>query len=248
MNLNANLKSAAESAPPSQNHLLLPRRQRAAGKISGSLLLTCLLAWTCSSFSARADDLSSSAKLHLDCRRDPIWQNGVGCGFQKHAVEAGFSIGAGAGMAVFGSQVPHDLAIGEVHVGTMLTGTMATNHWWRGNFELLGSLFGGVQFNPNDRYLVGIGPMLRYNFATGSCLVPFIGGGAGASLTDIRRPDLSTDFEFNLQADGGIHCFFRRNMAVTVEGRWLHLSNAGIDHPNNGVNTPLGMLGLTWWF
>jgi hypothetical protein len=45
-----------------------------------------------------------------------------------------------------------------------------------------------------------------------------------------------------------LHWFFKPNMAVTAEGRWLHLSNAGLDHPNQGVNTSMVMVGLNWFF
>jgi lipid A 3-O-deacylase len=130
----------------------------------------------------------------------------------------------------------------------MLTGPVAKDHFWRGNFELLGSLFGGEQFNSHTAYLVGIAPLLRYNFATGSRFVPFIDGGAGLTLTDIRKPDLSTDFEFNVQAGIGAQWFFNPHIAASLQGRWLHLSNAGLDSPNQGVNTTMFLLGLNWFY
>jgi hypothetical protein len=39
---------------------------------------------------------------------------------------------------------------------------------------LVGELFSGLQFHPNDRYFVGLTPLLRYNFATGSRWAPLI--------------------------------------------------------------------------
>lgn len=190
----------------------------------------------------------SDSKFNFDSVRNCVWETDVGNGFRKHAKEAEIMGGAGPGIRLFGSSQRHNIALGAVHVGTMLTGPLAKDHFWRGNFEILAELFGGEQFHPRNAYLVGVAPIFRYNFATGTPFVPFFEGGAGASLTDIRHPDLSTDFEFNVQVGTGVHWFFKPTIAVTLEARWLHLSNAGMDTPNNGVNTALFLGGVNWFF
>jgi lipid A 3-O-deacylase len=190
---------------------------------------------------------ASRSELNFDSSRDPLWNGEVGDGFRKHAKEVGVDVGAGFGLRIFGGREAHDIALGDVHAGLMLTGPVATNHWFRGNLELLGQFFGGEQFNHHTAYVVGLAPLLRYNFATGSKFVPFIGGGAGPALTEIRHPDLSTRFEFNVQAQAGLHWFVKRNVSVTAEYRWLHLSNAGIERPNQGVNTSLFLVGVNWF-
>lgn len=191
---------------------------------------------------------STQPKFNFDCTRTNVWEGDLGDGFRKCATEAGFNIGAGLGFRVFGSEERHDLVLGDVHVGTMLTGVVAKDHFWRGNLELLGQLFGGEQVKPSNAYVVGLAPLLRYNFATGTRFVPYLNGGAGVSLTDIRGPDLSTDFEFNVQFGGGFHVFLTPKVSATLEGRWLHLSNAGIHTPNDGVNTMMVYLGANWFF
>ena len=208
------------------------------------LLLISLL--VCSA--VLADTTNAQSSFNFDSARKSVWENEVGGGFRRHAVEAGIDIGGGPGVAIFGGRHYHDVVLGNLHVGTMLTGPLAKDHFWTGNFELLGTLFGGEQFNHHAAYVVGIAPLLRYNFATGSPFVPFVDGGAGVTLTDIRKPDLSTDFEFNVQAGIGVQWFFKPNMAASLQGRWLHLSNAGIDNPNRGVNTTMILLGLNWFF
>ena len=185
----------------------------------------------------------AQSRFDFDSGRASVWDGEVGEGFRKHAWQAGILAGGGYGLHVFGGRKDHDVALGVVDAGMMLSGPVARDHFWRGNFELLGDFFGGEQFNSHTSYLVGLAPMLRYNFATGTRFVPFVGGGAGLSLTDIRHPDLSTDFEFNVQFDTGVNWFFKPNMAATLEGRWLHLSNAGIDSPNQGVNTSMLLIG-----
>lgn len=67
---------------------------------------------------------------------------------------------------------------------------------------------------------------------------------AGATATDIRQPDLSTTFEFNLQGGGGLHYFLRNDLALTFQWRFIHLFNAGIKFPNTGVNNSTFLPGF----
>jgi opacity protein-like surface antigen len=108
--------------------------------------------------------------------------------------------------------------------------------------------FGGLQFYPNSRYFVGLTPLIRYNFATGSRWVPFVDAGADLSATNINGPDLTGTFQFNLQGGVGTHYFLNDRTALTVQYRWLHFSNADIHEPNYGVNTQEFLVGASWFF
>jgi len=87
-----------------------------------------------------------------------------------------------------------------------------------------------------DEYVIGLTPHLRYDFATGTRLVPFLDGGAGVTATSIGPPDMSGTFEFNLQANVGAYWFVRDHLAFTGEAGYMHMSCAGIHHPNLGAN------------
>ena len=175
-----------------------------------------------------------------------LWDAGVGEGFQKGTTELCLSVGAGYG--ILGNGAHHDWLLGAIDYGWMFTGVVAKDRWFRGNWELLGSLFGGAQFHPEAAYLVGLTPLLRYNFATGSRWMPFVNAGAGVTATDIRDGDLSTTFEFNLQFGAGVRLLLRDNLALTLQYRFIHLSNAGIEEPNDAVNNSSVLLGLNWLF
>ena len=176
-----------------------------------------------------------------------IWENGVGEGFRSAAQSITVTTGAGYGLEDFGSKQSHDLALVSVAYGYML-GTLWRDHWFRGNGELRGEFFTGEQFSPSSDWLMGVAPHLRYNFATGTRWVPYLDAGAGVSATSIGPPDLSHYFEFNLQATAGIRCFIRNNLALCAETRYLHMSCAGINKPNEGLNTMMGMVGVSWFF
>lgn len=46
----------------------------------------------------------------------------------------------------------------------------------------------------------------------------------------------------------GAHWLLRDQLALTIEARAIHISNAGIREPNHGVNSVMGMIGLTRFF
>jgi predicted porin len=58
----------------------------------------------------------------------------------------------------------------------------------------------------------------------------------------------STQFNFTEQTGIGIHYFFRKNTAFTLQGRYRHLSNASIKHPNTGINTQFVIAGFSYQF
>jgi lipid A 3-O-deacylase len=180
---------------------------------------------------------------------ETIWVYGIGSGFRKGLLQAGGTVGTGFGTRnPFHTQLIHDLVLASVNLGSVVTDVIASDKWYRGNLELLVELFGGGQFKPNDRYFVGLTPLIRYNLATGSRWVPFVDGGAGVSSTNIDGVDLTGNFQFNIQVGTGTHYFLSDRTALTLQYRWLHFSNAGIQRPNNGTNTQMFHVGVSWFF
>jgi len=191
---------------------------------------------------------TSQSKLMFNPTPGGIWENDVGEGFKSAVQSISFSTGAGYGLKIFGGRQNHDLALASLSYGYMLGSVEGEGHWYRGNWEFRGELFGGEQFSPRNDWLVGLTPHLRYNFATGTRWIPYVDGGAGVTATSIGPPDLSHTFEFNLQAAAGVQWFLKDNLALTIEARYLHLSCASMYSPNLGLNNLNGMLGISWFF
>jgi len=177
-----------------------------------------------------------------------IWQREIGEGFRPVVQTLSLEAGGAGGFAAFGGRQAHDFALTSVSYGYMLGKVAGEGHWYRGNWEIRGELFGGLQVSPSRNWLVGLTSHLRYNFATGTRWIPFADLGAGVSATDIGPPDTSGTFEFNLQANAGVHWFLRDTLALTFEVGYMHLSCAGIHKPNLGINNVKGLLGVTWFF
>jgi len=227
---------------------------RLSRRVTYTALLACLLA---PPLVASADE-SDAAGMHLitdkhgpELKLKPetgIWQDGVGNGFNFGSHSLSLSSGAGYGVRILGSKQSHDMWLSSLSYGYTLSDVRGDGHWYKGNWELRGELWGGIQFDPSNEWVIGLTPHLRYNFATGTPLVPYVDLGAGVSATSIREPDLGQTFEFNLQAAGGVHWFISANLSLDLEARFLHLSDAGSTVPNLGANTVSGLLGISWFF
>jgi lipid A 3-O-deacylase len=220
----------------------------------GPLLISLWAATLTSSNSAEPSPQPSTEnsiagpEVKLETPAASIWQGDVGEGFRSTVQTVSVEAGVAVGMATFGSRQAHDMALMSLSYGHMLGPVIGEGHWFRGNLELRGELFGGGQFSPESQWLLGLTPHLRYNFATGTRWIPFLDGGAGVSATGIGHPDIGGTFEFNLQGCGGVHWFLRDDLALTGEVKYMHLSDAGIHHPNLGVNDIVGLIGVTLFF
>ena len=70
--------------------------------------------------------------------------------------------------------------------------------------------------------------------------------GVGIDYMTQHTLNQSTQFNFISQLCFGIHYFFLKNAAFTVEGRYRHLSNAGTGGPNRGINSYFILSGLAY--
>ena len=177
-----------------------------------------------------------------------FWKDEIGSGFCKGTTELGASAQYVVGAKIFGTSQTHNLVLGSVRYGKVLSDVVGENTCWAGNWEVLGELFGGTQIEPRNTSLVALDGFIRYDFATGTRFIPFFQGGVGVMYTDIGYPDLGSDFEFNEKAGIGLHYFFTPRFAITVEARFMHISNAGISKHNLGVNTVPVSIGLSYFF
>ncbi len=187
--------------------------------------------------------VASDQSLHLE-----QVLNADGKGFRRGLEEVGLDVGAGFSAHKIGDTKPHDLVLSKLYYGLMLGDVKGRDRWYQGNWEVTQEVFGGEQYYPSSEYVLGETTALRYNFATGTRWIPYLDAGAGILGTDIGAPDLGTTFEFNEQFGTGVRFFWRRNLALNFQYRYIHISNAGIKEPNQGVNEHVFYAGVTWFF
>ncbi|MFH0790165.1 MAG: acyloxyacyl hydrolase [Candidatus Omnitrophota bacterium] len=79
-------------------------------------------------------------------------------------------------------------------------------------------------------------------------LQPYIKFGPGLAYMTQHIREQSTQFNFTETGVVGMQYLFTKNNSFAVEFRYRHLSNAGMDRPNHGINTYLIAAGISRQF
>ena len=93
-------------------------------------------------------------------------------------------------------------------------------------------------------YGIGINPLnLKWNFRRHGPLVPYLELSGGLLFTTKEVPAYTSRVNFTPSAAFGTY-LGGRNLAWMIEARYLHISNAGLDALNPGINTFEVRLGV----
>ena len=137
-------------------------------------------------------------------------------------------------------------------LGLMLN-TPEGDGFFRGNFEVLLEAFVGSVFDGPGSALGGGALLLRYNFVPAeSKWTYFFQLGGGGLTNDIYKDHsqrlIGTQGEFDLEAAIGVQYFFSDRWSGNIEADFRHISNAGINERNVGLNSVGGSVGLGYHF
>ena len=77
---------------------------------------------------------------------------------------------------------------------------------------------------------------------------PYLKIGAGISFMSQHVREQATQFNLLEYYGAGAHYFLNKNLALTLDCRYRHLSNCGIKSPNHGINTLIFVAGATYKF
>lgn len=109
--------------------------------------------------------------------------------------------------------------------------------------------FFSIVSQPEPNIETGMAFLLKFGLLPQtSKFQPYIKGGVGMVYMTLKTREQSTQFNFIEHGGIGMHYFFKKNIAFTLEGRIRHLSNAGINHPNKGIETYFALLGISYQF
>jgi lipid A 3-O-deacylase len=100
-------------------------------------------------------------------------------------------------------------------------------------------------FRPtNTAYGAGLNPLnLKWNFATRGSVVPYLELSGGTLFTTHNVPAGTSSVNFTSAAAFGMH-FLKPKYAWTIEARYMHISNAGLERLNPGINTVEVRIGV----
>lgn len=158
-------------------------------------------------------------------------------------------IWAGGGHSVSGGRGNTGVFEAGLRYGWILT-DLHLPSFLRGRFEYAVDavpLF--LAFQPaNTAYGVGFDPLgLKWNFQRHGRISPYVELTGGVLFTDHDVPTGTNTVNFMDQAALGMHILGAKHN-VSLELRYLHISNAGLATPNPGVNTVQVRLGLGKFF
>ncbi len=120
---------------------------------------------------------------------------------------------------------------------------------FRGNLEGIIEITASSVVEGKGSYLFGIGPLFRYNFVRKSRkFFPYIQVGAGVCYTDAYYYEATGQgFNFTIHLGIGVKYLLSKRIAIELETRYEHISNAGMDHRNKGINAIGPMFGFTYY-
>jgi len=162
-----------------------------------------------------------------------------------HEVE----IWAGGGHSVSGGRGNTGVFNAGLRYGWILTGPHLPG-FLRGRFEYaVDAVPVFFVFQPaNTAYGVGFDPLgLKWNFARHGRISPYLELCGGTLFTNHEVPTYANTVNFTDQAALGMHILGAKNN-VSVELRYMHISNAGLANLNPGVNTVQLRLGIGKFF
>src|SRR5579864_8541074 len=158
-------------------------------------------------------------------------------------------IWAGAGHSVAGGRGETGAFNAGLRYGWVLTGLHLPS-FLRGRFEYaVDAVPVFFVFQPaNTAYGVGFDPLgLKWNFERHGRVSPYLELCGGALFTDHNVPTGTNTVNFTPQAAFGAHILGAK-YNVSLEVRYLHISNAGLATPNPGINSVQIRLGVGRFF
>ncbi|NOQ16340.1 MAG: outer membrane beta-barrel protein [Methyloprofundus sp.] len=162
-------------------------------------------------------------------------QSGYGAGFAFSFVGSGD-----------GSEVSYLATFPGFAVG--ISDVLATDSWYRGNFDLLLQAEVIGNFQPVGGYSLGGAFLFRYNFLASKRFVPYVELGLGFGYLNFNLQDQADGFVFSPQGSLGAHYFITDNFAINGAWKVHHMSNSGLEQPNNSINANVFLLGVSYFF
>ena len=124
------------------------------------------------------------------------------------------------------------------------------NGWGRGQVSI-GAEVVYIQFRePVLTHGIGFTPKIKYTFVALNQVRPYVEFAGGPFWTDLggRIPEESSQFNFVLTAGFGVSWFVTPQTSLHVGYRFHHISNAGTQYPNLGLNASLPFGGFAFYY
>jgi lipid A 3-O-deacylase len=154
----------------------------------------------------------------------------------------------GGGPAITGGAGDRGFWLAGFRWGRQLTAERGQG-WMRGHVEYaIEAIPLYFQFQSTTVYGAGFTPfLLRYQLTSYHAIAPFVEIGAGILGTTSDVPEGTSSFNFTPQGGIGVQTAPAGRASWTFGLRYHHTSNAGISHPNPGINAIMLYTAVSWF-
>jgi lipid A 3-O-deacylase len=169
---------------------------------------------------------------------------------QRGVIEAGAAVGYLQGVKVLMSDSSNQSAVYLLpRIGMVVTDQLGTGYL-TGNVTLMIEPFYASYYQPFGASAAGGALVAKYNFLSFGRWMPYWDMGAGMLWTDLapRIAEESTTFNLVLETGPGLQYFATERIALTMGTRFHHISNAGTGERNQGLNSILSYVGMSFFF
>jgi len=119
--------------------------------------------------------------------------------------------------------------------------------WYKGRHELLVELPLHLVVDPKVSPMTGGYLLGSWKFTSLEKWAPYVFAGGGILYVDLCLPSMGSRLDFSYQAGTGVQYFIEKDMALSLEYRYHHISNAGTSWPNEPLNSSKILLGVSFY-
>jgi hypothetical protein len=117
--------------------------------------------------------------------------------------------------------------------------------WYKGRHQLLVELPVHLVVDPRVSPMVGGYLLGSWKFTSLENWAPYVFAGGGILYVDLGLPTMGSRLDFSYQGGTGVQYFIRKDLALSLEYRYHHISNAGTATPNEPLNSSKILLGVS---
>ena len=117
--------------------------------------------------------------------------------------------------------------------------------WYKGRHQLLVELPVHLVVDPRVSPMVGGYLLGSWKFTSLENWAPYVFAGGGILYVDLGLPTMGSRLDFSYQGGTGVQYFIRKDLALSLEYRYHHISNAGTATPNEPLNSSKILFGVS---
>ena len=121
--------------------------------------------------------------------------------------------------------------------------------WYRGQFENIVELPLHLAVDPRTRIMTGANLLGSWKFTglASDRLYPYVFAGGGVLFVDLGLPTMGSRLDFSYGGGNGIQYLYRKDLALSAEYRYHHISNASTAEPNEPLNSSKFLFGVSFF-